>query len=107
MADAFQEVLAKLRGWDTENPPEASMIETLATEYQAVTDQRDGATVLISERDEQISELAREVSRLKGENYDLAIRVGIKSAEDDTDKKDDNNSQPRGIHGLFRKVNKA
>ena len=83
------------------------MIETLATEYQAVTDQRDGATVLISERDEQISELTREVSRLKGENYDLAIRVGIKSAEDESDKKEDSNSQPRGIHGLFRKVNKA
>ena len=83
------------------------MIETLATEYQAVTDQRDGATVLISERDEQISELTREVSRLKGENYDLAIRVGIKSAEDDSDKKNDSDSQPRGINGLFRKVNKA
>ena len=107
MADAFNEVLAKLRGWDLENPPEATVIETLATEFQAVTDQRDGAAVIISERDAKISELAGEVSRLKGENYDLAIRVGIKNPEDEPGKQDDNNSQSRGIHGLFRKVNKA
>ena len=107
MADAFHEVLAKLRGWDQEDPPEPSMIETLATEFQAVTDQRDGATVQLSERDSRITELAAEVSRLKSENYDLAIRVGFKEPEDNSgeDKEDDN--QSRGVLGLFRKVNKA
>ena len=107
MADTFNEVLAKLRGWDREAPPEPSMIETLATEFQAVTDQRDGATVLISERDAKISELAGEVSRLKGENYDLAIRVGFKEPEDNSGENNEDDNQPRGIHGLFRKVNKA
>lgn len=83
------------------------MIETLATEFQAVTDQRDGATVQLSERDSRITELAAEVSRLKSENYDLAIRVGFKEPEDNSgvDKEDDN--QSRGVLGLFRKVNKA
>ena len=106
MADAFHEVLAKLRGWDQEDPPEPSMIETLATEFQAVTDQRDGATVQLSERDSRITELAAEVSRLKSENYDLAIRVGFKEPEDNSGEKNDDN-QPRGVLGLFRKVNKA
>ena len=82
------------------------MIETLATEFQAVTDQRDGATVQISERDSRISELTAEVSRLKGENYDLAIRVGFKEPEDNSGDNEDDN-QPRGVLGLFRKVNKA
>lgn len=106
MADEFHEVLAKLRGWDPEAPPEPSMIETLATEFQAVTDQRDGATVQISERDSRISELTAEVSRLKGENYDLAIRVGFKEPEDNSGDNEDDN-QPRGVLGLFRKVSKA
>ena len=104
---AFDDVLASIRGWDQEEPPPADVFDQLATEYRAVTDQRDGATVQISERDSRISELAAEVSRLKSENYDLAIRVGFKEPEDNSgeDKEDDN--QSRGVLGLFRKVNKA
>ena len=109
---AFDDVLARIRGADTLPPTDAldaleSEYTKLATDYQSVTDQRDGATVQISERDKQISELAAEVSRLKGENYDLAIRVGFKEPEDNSgeNKKDDN--QPQGVLGLFRKVNKA
>ena len=104
---AFDDVLASIRGWDQEEPPPADVFDQLATEYRAVTDQRDGATVQISERDSKISELAAEVSRLKSENYDLAIRVGFKEPEDNSgeDKEDDN--QSRGVLGLFRKVNKA
>lgn len=83
------------------------MIETLATEFQAVTDQRDGATVQLSERDTRISELTAEVSRLKSENYDLAIRVGFKEPEDNSGTNNDDDNQSRGVLGLFRKVNKA
>ena len=103
---AFDDVLASIRGWDQEEPPPADVFDQLATEYRAVTDQRDGATVQISERDSRISELAAEVSRLKSENYDLAIRVGFKEPEDNSGEKNDDN-QPRGVLGLFRKVNKA
>ena len=103
---AFDDVLASIRGWDQEEPPPADVFDQLATEYRAVTDQRDGATVQISERDSRISELAAEVSRLKSENYDLAIRVGFKEPEDNSgEDKEDN--QSRGVLGLFRKVNKA
>ena len=103
---AFDDVLASIRGWDQEEPPPADVFDQLATEYRAVTDQRDGATVQISERDSKISELAAEVSRLKSENYDLAIRVGFKEPEDNSgEDKEDN--QSRGVLGLFRKVNKA
>ena len=103
---AFDDVLASIRGWDQEEPPPADVFDQLATEYRAVTDQRDGATVQISERDSRISELTAEVSRLKSENYDLAIRVGFKEPEDNSGEgKEDN--QPRGVLGLFRKVNKA
>ena len=104
---AFDDVLASIRGWDQEEPPPADVFDQLATEYRAVTDQRDGATVQLSERDSRITELAAEVSRLKSENYDLAIRVGFKEPEDNSgeDKEDDN--QSRGVLGLFRKVNKA
>ena len=103
---AFDDVLASIRGWDQEEPPPADVFDQLATEYRAVTDQRDGATVQISERDSRISELAAEVSRLKSENYDLAIRVGFKEPEDNSGEKNDDN-QSRGVLGLFRKVNKA
>ena len=103
---AFDDVLASIRGWDQEEPPPADVFDQLATEYRAVTDQRDGATVQISERDSRISELTAEVSRLKSENYDLAIRVGFKEPEDNSgEDKEDN--QSRGVLGLFRKVNKA
>ena len=109
---AFDDVLASIRGVDT--PPPSDVLDTLETEYKtlvtelhSVTDQRDGATVQISERDSSISELAAEVSRLKGENYDLAIRVGFKEPEDNSGENKDDDNQPRGIHGLFRKVNKA
>ena len=103
---AFDDVLASIRGWDQEEPPPADVFDQLATEYRAVTDQRDGATVQISERDSRISELAAEVSRLKSENYDLAIRVGFKEPEDNSGENNDDN-QSRGVLGLFRKVNKA
>ena len=103
---AFDDVLASIRGWDQEEPPPADAFDQLATEYRAVTDQRDGATVQISERDSRISELAAEVSRLKSENYDLAIRVGFKEPEDNSGENNDDN-QSRGVLGLFRKVNKA
>ena len=102
----FDDVLASIRGWDQEEPPPADVFDQLATEYRAVTDQRDGATVQISERDSRISELAAEVSRLKSENYDLAIRVGFKEPEDNSGENNDDN-QSRGVLGLFRKVNKA
>ena len=104
---AFDDVLASLRGWDQEEPPPADVFDQLATEYRAVTDQRDGATVQISERDSRISELAAEVSRLKSENYDLAIRVGFKEPEDNSGENKDDDNQSRGVLGLFRKVNKA
>ena len=103
---AFDDVLASIRGWDQEEPPPADVFDQLATEYRAVTDQRDGATVQISERDSKISELAAEVSRLKSENYDLAIRVGFKEPEDNSGENNEDN-QSRGVLGLFRKVNKA
>ena len=103
---AFDDVLASIRGWDQEEPPPADVFDQLATEYRAVTDQRDGATVQISERDSRISELAAEVSRLKSENYDLAIRVGFKEPEDNSGESNDDNPS-RGVLGLFRKVNKA
>ena len=103
---AFDDVLASIRGWDQEEPPPADVFDQLATEYRAVTDQRDGATVQISERDSRISELAAEVSRLKSENYDLAIRVGFKEPEDNSGENNEDN-QSRGVLGLFRKVNKA
>ena len=108
---AFDDVLASIRGADTPPPSdELDALETeykkLATDYLSVTDQRDGATVQISERDSRISELAAEVSRLKGENYDLAIRVGFKEPEDNSGESNDDN-QPQGVLGLFRKVNKA
>lgn len=109
---AFDDVLARIRGTDT--PPPADALDALATEYnalatefQAVTDQRDGATVQISERDSRISELAAEVARLKGENYDLAIRVGFKEPEDNSGANIEDDNQPQGVLGLFRKVNKA
>ena len=104
---AFDDVLASIRGWDQEEPPPADVFDQLATEYRAVTDQRDGATVQISERDSRISELAAEVSRLKSENYDLAIRVGFKEPEDNSGANNDDDNQSRGVLGLFRKVNKA
>ena len=104
---AFDDVLASIRGWDQEEPPPADVFDQLATEYRAVTDQRDGATVQISERDSRISELAAEVSRLKSENYDLAIRVGFKEPEDNSGTNNDDDNQSRGVLGLFRKVNKA
>lgn len=104
---AFDDVLASIRGWDQEEPPPADVFDQLATEYRAVTDQRDGATVQISERDSRISELAAEVSRLKSENYDLAIRVGFKEPEDNSGAKNEDDNQSRGVLGLFRKVNKA
>ena len=109
---AFDDVLARIRGADTPPPTDAlDALETeykkLATDYLSVTDQRDGATVQISERDKQISELAAEVSRLKGENYDLAIRVGFKEPEDNSGENKTDDNQPQGVLGLFRKVNKA
>ena len=104
---AFDDVLASIRGWDQEEPPPADVFDQLATEYRAVTDQRDGATVQISERDTRISELTAEVSRLKSENYDLAIRVGFKEPEDNSGEDKEDNNESRGVLGLFRKVNKA
>ena len=104
---AFDDVLASIRGWDQEEPPPADVFDQLATEYRAVTDQRDGATVQISERDSKISELAAEVSRLKSENYDLAIRVGFKEPEDNSGENKEDDNESRGVLGLFRKVNKA
>lgn len=108
---AFDDVLASIRGADTPPPSDAldtleTEYNTLVTEFRSVTDQRDGAAVQISERDSRISELSAEVSRLKSENYDLAIRVGFKEPEDNSGENNEDN-QPRGVLGLFRKVNKA
>ena len=109
---AFDDVLASIRGAETPLPSDVldtleTEYNTLVTEFRSVTDQRDGATVQISERDSRITELAAEVSRLKSENYDLAIRVGFKEPEDNSGENKDDNNQSRGVLGLFRKVNKA
>lgn len=93
---AFDDVLGQLREWDSEESP-ASLLDSLATEYRTVADQRDGASVLISERDQTIANLTSEVSRLKSEYYDLTVK---NSAPNENENIDD---APTGIASLFTK----
>ena len=102
---AFDEVLAQLREGiaGVEAPVPTQLFDDLAGEYQRLVDQRDGATVTLTEREQALAEKDREISRLKGENYDLASRIGFKTEEP---KNDDPPEKPRGIEGLFQRRRK-
>ena len=97
---AFDDVLGQLRAWkpgdDTPVPP-PTLYDDLAREYQRLADQRDGATVNLTEKDGLLSEREKEIARLKGENYDLASRIGFTTEE----KKETHEEKPSGINGLF------
>ena len=100
MAD-FNDVLGQLRAWKPEDDspaPPATLYDDLAREYQRLADQRDGATVTLTERQEALTAKEAEIARLKGENYDLASRIGF-SSEKESEKVPE--EKPRGIEGLF------
>ena len=99
---AFDDVLGQLRQWkpgeDSPVPP-ATLYDDLASAYQALVDQRDGAKVILSEKESLLSARDAEISRLKGENYDLASRIGF--TDDKTQDKAPEENRPSGIDGLF------
>lgn len=103
---AFEDALSQLRGWDGsgESAPPDQLWNDLATAYQAVVDQRDGAAKLLIDSAAVKDGLTQEVARLKGENYDLASRIGFKT--EDPPAGDETNKRPTGIDGLFVRRNK-
>lgn len=98
----FHDVLKSIREWSGEESPSPDLYDELSGEYQKLVDQRDGATVLIAERDTRIQEMDAEVKRLKGENYDLSVAAGAKEPEDPPETE----TRPHGIMGLFERRNK-
>lgn len=101
MAD-FNELLSQLREHTGDEPLPQTIYDDLAREYQSVSDQRDGATVQIQEKDASIAQFQSEVSRLKSENYDLVI------AQQGIPPEKKNEPEPaHGIAGLFQRRNRT
>jgi len=96
MAD-FKELLAQIREHTGEEPLPVTVYEQLASEYQGVVDQRDGATVQLQENATGIAQSQAEVSRLKSANYDLVIAAQGKPVIPVTTETE----RAPGIMGLF------
>ena len=102
---AFDDVLKELRGWGEEAPPPVEKFDVLSSEFQALVDQRDGATALIAQKDEAISAKDAEIARLKIENYEFAVRAGGPGKNDPNsgEKQGNEDKRPSGIAGLFQR----
>ena len=100
MADAFKEMLAQIRASAGESPEVLSTVDALETEYVNTVTQFDGATVRLSERDTALAESKAEIARLKGENYDLSIKVQASPHEDNKSDQDEDD-EPTGIVSMF------
>lgn len=97
----FHEVLSSIQNWEGDERPSPDLYDSLSSEYQSLVDARDGASVVIAEKDTRIQELIADNQRLKADNYDLSVRAGAK----EPDEVSIDPPAPQGILGLFeRKV---
>mgnify|MGYP003594086497 CR=1 FL=1 len=98
MPDEFLDQLNIIKGWDKGEPLPENVFEGIEKGYQALVDQRDGASVTIDDLKTSNNLLTAEVNRLKSENYDLAIVKGSTDKETESPKE-----SPKGINGLFNR----
>lgn len=100
----FEEMVAMLanaKTGETELP--ANIFDDIRREYQTVI---DGSAASIKERDEQLTAERAEVTRLKSMNFDLLMKSGVNTVDNDDDEGDDGsedqNPPSGGIDSLFK-----
>lgn len=94
----FHEMVRQLREAGEDGPPE-TIYDELSSAYTLLV---EGSASKVAELQSEIENRETEISRLKGQNFDLLMASGVsRDSDDENDETENNQESLTGIDALF------